>query len=108
VQHTCITDDGGTPNRRCDACEAERQAHEAYAQVAVGGNLAIVRALFKTGGEMAVAKHIALLRIERDEAKRDVLVGIRAECYGEYRWYTVGMDDYLQEKLKAMGSQGEE
>lgn len=24
VEHTCIKDDGGTPNRRCDACEAER------------------------------------------------------------------------------------
>ncbi len=23
--HTCIKDDGGTPNRRCPACEAEKQ-----------------------------------------------------------------------------------
>jgi hypothetical protein len=26
--HTCIKDDGGTPNRRCDACDAEREAEQ--------------------------------------------------------------------------------
>lgn len=25
VRHTCINDDGGTPNRRCEACESERK-----------------------------------------------------------------------------------
>jgi site-specific DNA-methyltransferase (adenine-specific) len=29
--HTCIKDDGGTPNRRCDACEAEKDDRAAMA-----------------------------------------------------------------------------
>jgi hypothetical protein len=29
MEHTCIKDDGGTPNRRCYACEAERAASRA-------------------------------------------------------------------------------
>jgi hypothetical protein len=27
-RHTCILDDGGTPNRRCDLCEAEKQSRQ--------------------------------------------------------------------------------
>jgi hypothetical protein len=29
MRHTCIADDGGTPNRRCDACAEERKAKTA-------------------------------------------------------------------------------
>lgn len=29
MRHTCIKDDGGTPNRRCEACEQEQQADKA-------------------------------------------------------------------------------
>jgi hypothetical protein len=28
LRHTCILDDGGTPNRRCAACEQEKAVHE--------------------------------------------------------------------------------
>ncbi len=26
MRHTCIRDDGGTPNRRCEACDEEKRA----------------------------------------------------------------------------------
>jgi hypothetical protein len=40
-RHTCILDDGGTPNRRCDLCEEERR--QAVAQKTTDSGWLVVR-----------------------------------------------------------------
>lgn len=35
--HTCIGDDGGTPNRKCQACEKEKNCDHVWTRVGAMG-----------------------------------------------------------------------
>lgn len=90
-RHTCITDDGGTPNRKCAACDDEKVARHVYVGIDPGASGGI--AMLSTDG-------IVELFEKMPATDADKLVLLR-------RWNAYGHSvSAVLEYVRAMPAQG--
>lgn len=85
LRHTCVTDDGGTPNRRCDACLMD-QANDAQAEIR--------RALSRLDSEVASGGLTAVLMRQRAWSTQTFGPGPR----------TLGISNHIRKELEEIAA----